>query len=48
MVPVAEDGRYGYRFEGRLRLGGVLSGGGYEKAREPLVAPTGFEPVSQP
>lgn len=44
MFPVAENGRRGYRFEGRLRLGGVLSG----ETRETLVAPTGFEPVSQP
>ncbi len=26
MMPVVEDGRRGYRFRGRLRLGGSLTG----------------------
>jgi site-specific DNA recombinase len=44
MVPVIEDGRRGYRFTGRLRLGGLLAGDGTE-TRHAVVAPTGFEPV---
>jgi site-specific DNA recombinase len=47
MVPIVEDGRRGYRFSGRLRLGGLLTGAGLE-TRHAVVAPTGFEPVFQP
>ena len=44
MVPVVEEGGRGYRFKGRLRLGGLLEGMGLE-TRHTVVAPTGFEPV---
>ena len=47
MVPIVEDGRRGYRFSGRLRLGGLLAGEGLE-TRDAVVAPTGFGPVFQP
>jgi site-specific DNA recombinase len=48
MVPVVEAGARGYRFTGRLRLGGLLAGLGLDETRQPVVAPTGFEPVFQP
>ena len=47
MIPVVESGRAGYRFKGRLRLGGVLLGEALQ-TEQPVVAPTGFEPVFQP
>ena len=47
MVPVVVDGRRGYRFSGRLRLGGLLAGDGLE-TRHPVVAPTGFENLFRP
>jgi site-specific DNA recombinase len=47
MVSVVENGRRGYRFKGRLRLGGLLLGEALE-TRHAVVAPTGFEPVFQP
>jgi hypothetical protein len=47
MVPIITDGHRGYRFSGRLRLGGLLMGEGLE-TRHVVVAPTGFEPVFQP
>jgi hypothetical protein len=40
MVPVVVDGRRGYRFSGRLRLGGLLTGEGLETCHA-VVAPTG-------
>jgi site-specific DNA recombinase len=45
MVPVVEDGRRGYRFSGRLRLGGLLAGAGLE-IRHAVVAPTGLNRCS--
>jgi hypothetical protein len=51
MLPVVEDGQHGYRFRGRLRLGGILGGildGEALETRCAVVAPTGFEPVFQP
>ena len=48
MVPVVEDGRRGYRFSGRLRLGGLLTGDALDETRHAVVAPTGFGPVFQP
>lgn len=47
MAPVVENGRRGYRFSGKLRLSGLLTGEGLG-TRSPVVAPTGFEPVSWP
>ena len=47
MVPVVEYGRRGYRFTGRLRLDGLLLAGEGIETRQPVVAPTGFEPVFQ-
>ena len=42
MAPVVEGGLRGYRFKGRLRLGGLLLGDVLE-TRQPVVAPTGFD-----
>ena len=47
MTPITEEGRRGYRFSGRLQLGGLLLGDRLE-TRDAVVAPTGFEPVFQP
>ena len=48
MTPFEESGRRGYHFQGRLRLGGLLTGVGVDETRHAVVAPTGFEPVFQP
>ncbi len=48
MIPVVEDGRRGYRFSGRLRLGGLLTGEGLDGTRQEVVAPGGFEPPFRP
>jgi hypothetical protein len=47
MLPVVEDEQHGYRFSGRLRLGGLLAGEVLE-TRHALVAPTGRDRAWSP